>query len=141
MYGDAVLQSQRLEERLIVAPEVASATSDERVFLELPDRPRDAVAGRVIATAVQGPIIDAEASTDDSTRLVANRASERDVCFAAAEIAEMLRRIDLDQDVGIAVVELPKHRREKRNRVDFFGGNAHRAFQLASSGARGIHKL
>ncbi len=68
MHRDLLFQSKRLEPVLIVDPEVAAAAADERMLLQLRSVPGDAVAGGIVAAAVERPIVDAELAPDQAGR-------------------------------------------------------------------------
>ena len=68
MHRDLLFQSKRLEPVLVVDPEVAAAAADERMLLQLRSVPGDAVAGGIVAAAVERPIIDAELAPDQAGR-------------------------------------------------------------------------
>src|SRR4051795_13759157 len=99
MHCDLALQPQRLQPGLIVDPQVAAATADEGVVLEVCECARDAVAGRIIPAAVKRPVVDAELPADETCGLVRGSTPKRDIRLASAEVADLLAGVELKHDL------------------------------------------
>src|SRR5690348_7474858 len=111
VHGDLALEPEGLEPCLVVQPQMTSAASDERVLLELGQARGNPVARRIVAAAVERPVIDAELPSDEAAGLgVAFGAAQRDVGLASPEVPHLLAGIEVDQDMGVALVKLAEDR-------------------------------
>ena len=132
MHCDLLFQPEYLQPGLVMDPEIAASAADEGVPLQLGERSRHSMAGCIVAAAVEGPVVDAHLTADQSGRLVGSLgAAKRNVGFTGAEVADRLRRVEFDEDFRMSLVKLPEERREKRDRINFFGGDFHGAAEIA----------
>ena len=70
VHGHLLLKSQRLQPGLVMDPQIAAATADERMLLQLGAVLGNAVPLGVGAAAVQCPIVDAQLPADEARGLV-----------------------------------------------------------------------
>src|SRR6188472_4256253 len=125
MHGNLLFEAKLLEPVLIVDPKVATPSADEGMLLQLAAAPGNAVTPRIVAAAVERPVIDAELATDQSGRhrSAVLGASQGNVGLACAEIANGLRCVELDDDFRKRFVQLAEQRGEYSDRVDLFRRN------------------
>ncbi len=123
-------------------PQIAAAAADERVVQQLLAVRRHAVSSGIVAAAVERPVVDAELAPDESGGQLAVLlgASQGNVCFASAEVADDLRRVELDHDVRMMLVKLAKQGGEEGDRIDLFGRDLHRAADVARLRRGGVGK-
>src|SRR5215217_5693739 len=108
VHGDLALEPELLQPGLVVDPQIAAAAADERVLLQVRARARNAVASRIIPAAVKRPIVDAELPADKPGRLLKPvlGAAKGDVRLARAEVADRLRRVEIDHDLRVQAMQL-----------------------------------
>src|SRR5689334_14259370 len=70
MHRDPILKVHAVQKCLIMAPELLAAAPDDRVPLQFLDRCRTAMAIRIVAAAIERPIVDSEATSYQPGRLI-----------------------------------------------------------------------
>jgi hypothetical protein len=119
-------------------PQIAAAAADQRVIAELFQARRDPIARRIVAAAVERPVVDAEAPADQPAALFDGGAAQRDIRIAGAKVADRLGGVELDHDLRVQLVELAQQRREEGDGENLFGGDAHRAAEIAGAARGGV---
>src|SRR6185369_16552096 len=120
VHRDLIFEAELPQPCLIVSPEIAAPTADDRVIPEILDRSRHTMPRCVITAAVKRPIVDPEASPDQSQRLLSRAAAEGDVGLSLAQISHLLAGIELDDDFWMVLVKLPQEGGKQPHRVNIF---------------------
>ena len=94
----------------------------------------------VEAAAIESPIVVAEASADDSSRLVVGRAAQGDVGLSSTEIAQPRRRVELDVDFRMELVQFAEQRCNERGRENLLHADFHRSAKIPRIRGGGIGK-
>ena len=81
----------------------------------------NAMGCRIAPAAVEGPVIDADSPADHSRRSFLAGAPQGNIGLSFAEIEDVLLRVDLEQDLGMLVMQFLDHRREQRDRENLLG--------------------
>src|SRR5260221_230779 len=106
------------------------------MLLQFRSGSRHTVLGRVVAAAVKRPMVVSEPPPDDSRAKLPGRAAQGDIRLALAKVAEVLAIVEVDDDLGMALVELTQHRRQQGYRENVLRRDPDRAARIALLGSR-----